>query len=86
MRSLEDQVVVITGGGSGIGRLLSLEFAKKGSIVVIIDLFESTAKAVAKECLDVGMGKSYHAYQCDVSNRDTIYKVCDEIKSKIGKV
>ena len=30
------KVVVITGGGSGIGRGTALEFAKKGATVIII--------------------------------------------------
>jgi NAD(P)-dependent dehydrogenase (short-subunit alcohol dehydrogenase family) len=36
--SFEDQVAVVTGGGGGIGRVQSLELAKRGAAVVVNDV------------------------------------------------
>ena len=41
--------IVITGGGSGIGRLVALGAARKGAHVVIWDRDEAAARAVARE-------------------------------------
>ena len=39
------EVVLITGGGNGIGRLMALKFAKLGSTIVIWDIDEKGANA-----------------------------------------
>jgi NAD(P)-dependent dehydrogenase (short-subunit alcohol dehydrogenase family) len=60
--------VVVTGAGRGIGRALALRFADEGArAVVVSDLDEATAQAVAREAgglavtADVGREKDVHA-------------------------
>jgi NAD(P)-dependent dehydrogenase (short-subunit alcohol dehydrogenase family) len=50
MRSVTDAGVVVTGGGSGIGAALARRFAAEGARVVVNDLNEAAAKAVASSC------------------------------------
>ncbi|MDI9363896.1 MAG: SDR family NAD(P)-dependent oxidoreductase [Flavobacterium sp.] len=38
MKKLENKVVFITGGNSGIGKASALEAAREGAIVVVADL------------------------------------------------
>jgi hypothetical protein len=40
----DDEIVVVTGGSSGIGAMVSLGFAEKGAKVAIMDLHESKEK------------------------------------------
>ena len=40
MKKLEDKVVVITGAGSGIGRALALNLARRGSRLALSDVDE----------------------------------------------
>lgn len=47
--SFQNQVVVVTGGGRGIGRSIALEFAEKGANVVIAARSDSELETVAKE-------------------------------------
>jgi NAD(P)-dependent dehydrogenase (short-subunit alcohol dehydrogenase family) len=47
MKDLEGRVAVVTGAGSGIGRGTALALAESGMHVVVADIDEASAKAVA---------------------------------------
>ena len=55
-----DQVMVVTGGGSGIGRCIAHELAALGAIVVITGRTEAKLKTVAAEIEEDG-GRAGHA-------------------------
>ncbi|MWV51352.1 SDR family NAD(P)-dependent oxidoreductase (plasmid) [Rathayibacter sp. VKM Ac-2803] len=67
---LHGQIVLVTGGGSGIGRLLALGAARRGAEVVIWDLSEATAAGVAAEI--TGRGHRARAAAVDVSDRAAV--------------
>ncbi len=59
----DEQVVIVTGGGNGLGRSHALEFARRGARVVVNDLggsrdgsggSESAAEAVVREIREAG--------------------------------
>lgn len=47
--SLKGEVALITGAGAGIGRAIAVLFAEAGAAVVVSDLKQETASAVADE-------------------------------------
>jgi 3-oxoacyl-[acyl-carrier protein] reductase len=51
---LAGKTAIITGAAQGIGRAYALRFAREGAQVVVADLREDAARAVAEECKRVG--------------------------------
>ncbi len=80
MFSLKNKIAAVTGGGSGIGKAISIMFAKQGAIVHVIELNESNAEQTVKAIEDAG--GTAQAYSCDVSNQQAV----NEIFSKIGNI
>src|SRR5215471_12969888 len=77
MFELNNKTAVITGGGSGIGRAISVLFAKQGAEVHIIDLDSANAAETVKE-IESGGGKA-HLHSCDISKQEEIKKVFEAL-------
>lgn len=70
MFSLKGKSAVITGGGSGIGKAISVIFAAQGADVHIVELNADAASAVAKEITAAGGKATSHA--CDVADQPKV--------------
>jgi NAD(P)-dependent dehydrogenase (short-subunit alcohol dehydrogenase family) len=70
MFSLQYKNVVITGGGSGIGRAIALLFATQGAQVHILDLNMQAGRAVVDEI--VQEGGAAKEFQCDIANQSAV--------------
>lgn len=80
--SFKDKVVLVTGGGSGLGRTYALDFARRGASVVVIDL--AGADEVAAEI--EAAGGSAMASNADVTMRDTVFEMIDQVTDKYGRI
>ena len=77
MFSLKDKSVIITGGGSGIGRAISLLFAQQGAFVNIIELNQIAADETVAQILQAG-GQA-KAYACNIVNQGKVLEVFQQI-------
>lgn len=76
--------VIITGAGSGIGRALAHEFAKKQWNIVIAEINDIRAKETADQVKNLG-GKAIVVH-CDVTNPADIDKVLETVTKELGGV
>ncbi|HSQ00312.1 MAG TPA: SDR family NAD(P)-dependent oxidoreductase [Candidatus Dormibacteraeota bacterium] len=83
MNRLQDRVAVVTGGGSGIGRAICLEFAREGARVAVMSNVKPEADAVAEEVR--ALGRDGKAYAVDVTDAPTVKQVADEIHRTFGR-
>lgn len=83
MKKLQDKVAVVTGGGTGIGKAICLEFAREGAHVVVISNVKPEAETVAVEVRT--LGREGIAYEADVTDVPQIKAIADEVNNKFGQ-
>ena len=84
MTDISGKVAVVTGGGSGIGKGLSVELARQGAAVAVADLNSGNARAVAEQIRTAG-GRAI-AVECDVCERDAIRSMKSQVNAALGPV
>lgn len=84
MNFLSGKIAVVTGGGSGIGRASSMAFARAGAAVMVSDVRDDAAQAVAEEIL--AAGGVAKAISCDVRDGDQIERLIAQTVEAFGRV
>jgi 3-hydroxybutyrate dehydrogenase len=82
--NLENQVAIVTGAASGIGRAIAQRFARAGARVVIADLDRGAAAATARE-IDPDPGKAI-GIAMDVTDEQAVNAGVAEAVSRFGGV
>jgi NAD(P)-dependent dehydrogenase (short-subunit alcohol dehydrogenase family) len=78
------QVVLITGGLTGIGRATAVAFAKKGAKVVVAGRREEAGKALVKELRSLGAEAEF--INADVRKEDDIRNAVDKTVAQFGRL
>ncbi|QTC90156.1 SDR family NAD(P)-dependent oxidoreductase [Brevundimonas goettingensis] len=81
-QELKGQVIIVTGGASGIGREACLALAGKGADLVVADFNEEGAKAVAEEVRALGV--KAEAFKVDVSKAEQVEALVDFAVTTFG--
>lgn len=85
MSEVSGSNIVITGGASGIGRLMALKLTQRGGHVAVWDIDPDRLKAVVAE-LHSGGGERARGYVCDVSDRQDVYATASRVNRELGPV
>jgi NAD(P)-dependent dehydrogenase (short-subunit alcohol dehydrogenase family) len=79
-----DGTVLVTGGGSGIGRATAERAAAKGAAVAVVDRAADNARETAETIAAAG-GRAV-AYPCDVGDEDAVAATVSRIGDELGRV
>jgi NAD(P)-dependent dehydrogenase (short-subunit alcohol dehydrogenase family) len=81
---LKGETAVVTGGGQGLGREISIAFAEAGADVVVlqrnVEVAEKTAEDIRK------LGREAMALEVDVSDEGDVEQMVKTVLDKFGKI
>ncbi len=81
---LKNEVTIVTGAGSGIGKETALLFAKEGAKVVVADINEKSGNETVEEIKKAG-GEGIFV-KLDACNRELAKQMVKETLEKYGKI
>ncbi len=81
---LKDRVAIVTGGGTGIGKAISLAFADEGAAVVVAARNVTRLEEAANQIRSKG-GKA-KAIQTDISDHEQVKRMVAETVKEFGKL
>lgn len=70
---LSDEVIVITGGASGLGLLIAEVYGMRGATVAVLDVEE----------MENGEARGVTYYKCDVSDKEQVARVAAQIEKEV---
>ncbi|HET7399076.1 MAG TPA: SDR family NAD(P)-dependent oxidoreductase [Intrasporangium sp.] len=81
---VEGKAIIITGAGSGMGRVFALGLAREGATVGVLDLRREAAEAVCEEL--VAQGLKGMPLAADVSKREQVSAAFDAFVDEAGQL
>ena len=84
MKRFDNQTVVVTGGGGGIGGATCKRFGAEGARVAVFDLNLEAAEAVASAVRAAG-GQA-RAFHCDITDRDSVNAAVLACEAALGAI
>nr|WP_306218771.1 SDR family oxidoreductase [Pseudomonas sp. Pse1] len=78
------QTIIVTGGGSGIGRCTAHELAALGAHVVLVGRKPEKLQAVAMEIIEDGGQASWHT--CDIREEDSVRQLVKKLIEDHGSI
>jgi len=80
----EDRVVIVTGGGTGLGKAIATEFGRLGASVGILSRDEHH-RAAGVAAVEAAGGAALAA-RCDIRDADSIAAAFDDVEERLGPI
>jgi NAD(P)-dependent dehydrogenase (short-subunit alcohol dehydrogenase family) len=84
VKQFDDRVAAITGAGSGIGRALAKELARRGAHLALCDIDEAGLADTVAQC--EGRAVKVTSQRVDVADRDAVHAWADQVVLDHGRV
>ena len=81
-KRLLEKTAIVTGGGSGIGEAISIQFAEEGARVAVLDLNASAAERVAESIRE--RGGVAEPFTCDVADLANVQETMANVETAFG--
>ncbi|GIO11565.1 3-oxoacyl-ACP reductase [Cohnella xylanilytica] len=81
---LDGRVAIVTGGGMGLGKAMSLALAQAGSHIVIADIKPDTAEETAKEIRETGVEATVETV--DVTDERQVNELVGRVTARYGRL
>lgn len=86
MIDYKEKVVIITGGGSGLGRAAALSIAKQGGKLVLVDMSKEGLEESRKEILAAIPDAEIETVEANVTSEEDVKNYVDFTVGKFGKI
>lgn len=89
---LSNRIAIVTGAGSGIGRAISLLFAREGATIVVADIHPGSTAPKEQDTSTVDLIERQHGkgkaifIKCDVSDSNSVDALVAEAVKKYGRL
>ena len=80
MTDMSGKIALITGGASGMGRIMALRLAGQGAKVAIFDVNDEGLAATAAEAANIS------AFRCDISNLEDVEAKVAQVANELGPI
>jgi len=81
----DEKKIIITGGSSGVGKILAQRLSQKGAQLALVARDEKKLKAVQKELsASASTGQTIGIFPCDVADSKTVEKTFQHIRKQMG--
>ncbi len=84
MKNLTGKNVIITGAGSGIGRIMARLFAAEGAQLALVDISGDALDSVKREI--TSGGGTAETWTCDISDREMVGATAEKIRARFSRI
>lgn len=81
---IKGRTIVITGASQGLGRSMSMMFARQGAQLALVDIAENKLTDTARQCLDAG--GDARAYVADVTDEAAVEQLFNQVMQDFGSI
>src|SRR5690606_5472547 len=86
MNRFEGKVIIVTGAGSGLGQAATLQLAKEGAKLVLVDLNQAGLDETKKKVLEVAPNAEALLVTANVATESEVEKFVNQTVEKFGKI